>query len=96
MSPWSAATPDTSAESSGGGRRGVGLRNTAKRLAELYSSDYRFTVGPDSADAGGTLAEVQLPYHVRIAADQVRSGQEAAVATSLGDDTVSDGVTRGG
>ncbi len=62
MSPWSAASMDAPAESSGSGRRSVGLRNTAARLAELYGDNYRFTVGPNSAD--GTLAEVRLPYHV--------------------------------
>jgi sensor histidine kinase YesM len=62
MSPWSAATMDKSAESSMRGRRGVGLRNTATRLAELYGDTYSFTVGPNSSD--GTLAEVRFPYHV--------------------------------
>ncbi len=65
MSPWSAATMDTSAEPSAGGRRGIGLRNTATRLAELYGPKFRFTMGPDVA--GGTLAEVRLPYHTRAA-----------------------------
>ncbi len=67
MSPWSAQTMDASVESSDGGRRGVGLRNTATRLAELYGPKHRFTVGPDAA--GGALAEVRLPYHTRSAED---------------------------
>ena len=87
MSPWSPATPDTSKESSGSARRGVGLRNTATRLAELYGPNYRFTVGPDST--GGTLAEVRLPYHVR-------TGEGADVAAPSGDGAISDGVARGG
>ena len=87
MSPWSAATLDTSVESSGSGRPGVGLRNTATRLTELYGPKYRFTVGPDSS--GGTLAEVRLPYHARI-------GEEAADARLSGDGVIGDGVTRGG
>jgi len=89
MSPWSAETLDTSAESSGSGRRGVGLRNTATRLAELYGSNHRFTVGPDSADGGGTLAEVRLPWHVRAV-------EEAADARPSDDSAVGLGVTRGG
>lgn len=60
MSEWSDATMDAPADSSR--RRGVGLRNTANRLAGLYGDNYTFTVGPDSA--GGTLAEVRIPYHV--------------------------------
>jgi two-component system LytT family sensor kinase len=64
MSPWSAADPEVSAKDSDNGRRGVGLRNTATRLAALYGAGYRFTVGPDSAGGSGTLAEVRLPYHV--------------------------------
>jgi len=89
MSPWSAAAVDTSAESSARGRRGIGLRNTATRLEELYGANYRFTVAPDSAGGGGTLAEVRLPYHVR-------AGEEADVAGPSGDGATSDGVTRGG
>ena len=89
MSPWSAAMLDTSAESSGSGRRGVGLRNTATRLTELYGPRYRFTVGPDSGGWAGTLAEVQLPYHVG-------AGGEAEVAGASGDGAISDGVARGG
>ena len=61
MSPWSASSLDASAEPSAGSRSGVGLRNTATRLGELYGDKYRFTVGPSSA---GTVAEVRLPYHV--------------------------------
>lgn len=87
MLPWSADLVDTSADSSDGGRRGVGLRNTATRLAELYGQKYRFTVGPDSA--GGTLAEVRLPFHVQ-------TGEEANVAASPSDRAVNGGVPRGG
>jgi len=87
MSPWSAEMPDTTVDSSG--RRGVGLRNTATRLAELYGPGYRFTVGPDSAGGGGTLAEVRIPYHVR-------TDKEVADARISGDVVIGDGVTRGG
>jgi two-component sensor histidine kinase len=45
----------------GGAGRGVGLRNTEARLAQLYGTAQRLTVGPDPA--GGMLAEVHLPYH---------------------------------
>lgn len=47
----------------GEGGRGVGLRNTEARLAQLYGAAQRLTVGPDPA--GGMLAEVRLPYHTR-------------------------------
>ena len=47
----------------GEGGRGVGLRNTEARLAQLYGDAQRLTVGPDPA--GGMLAEVRLPYHTR-------------------------------
>ncbi len=47
------------APSSGGG---VGLRNTTERLERLYGARQRLTLRP--AEAGGTVAEVVLPYHV--------------------------------
>lgn len=55
MAPWSSSV-DVSAN--GGG---VGLQNTAARLAHLYGSAQRFSVGP--APDGGTVAEVRIPWH---------------------------------
>lgn len=79
---WSAAAVQASA----GGQRGVGLRNTAARLAALYGANQRFTVGPDPA--GGTLAEVRLPYHTSASA-------KADVERHEGESTIDDGVARG-
>lgn len=45
------------------GSNGVGLRNTVARLEQLYGKGQRFTLRP--GDAGGTVAEVRLPYHTR-------------------------------
>jgi sensor histidine kinase YesM len=87
VSSWLAAKADPSAESSRNGRRGVGLRNTATRLGELYGEKFRFTVGPDST--GGTLAEVRLPYHVW-------TDGEAGVGPTSGDAAITQGVKRGG
>lgn len=84
MSPWSAESVDAPAES---GRHGVGLRNTATRLAELYGVNYRFTVGPDAAGGGGTLAEVRLPYHV--------AAEEAGEARLSSEIAIGAGVARG-
>jgi anti-sigma regulatory factor (Ser/Thr protein kinase) len=55
-SPW--PPPDGAAAG-----RGVGLRNTAARLAQLYGAEHRLTLGP--GPDGGTVAEVRLPYHTR-------------------------------
>jgi sensor histidine kinase YesM len=60
MPPWSPAPSD---ELPGSARGGVGLRNTAARLAQLYGETHRFTVGP--APGGGILAEIRLPYRTR-------------------------------
>jgi sensor histidine kinase YesM len=40
---------------------GVGLRNTAARLAHLYGAAAHLTVAP--ATGGGTEAVVRLPLH---------------------------------
>jgi two-component system, LytTR family, sensor kinase len=40
---------------------GVGLRNTAARLAHLYGARHRLTLVADPR--GGTLAEVRVPHH---------------------------------
>jgi two-component system, LytTR family, sensor kinase len=42
---------------------GLGLRNTRDRLSQLYGRGDRFTIGP--AEAGGTVAEITLPYHTK-------------------------------
>ena len=87
MAPWSAsalaplgAGPE--------GERGVGLRNTAARLAQLYGVEHRFTVGP--GPAGGTVAEIRLPYHTSVVPR--RPDPELARATCASDD----GVPRAG
>ena len=83
MPAWSAAEMHASLAQ---GRHGVGLRNTATRLGELYGDNYTFTVGPDSG--GGTLAEVRLPFHVR--------ASDEAIAPPSDNGIVRDGVARGG
>ncbi len=45
------------------GTEGVGLRNTRMRLAQLYGSDQSLTLR--SAEGGGLVAEVSLPYHTQ-------------------------------
>jgi signal transduction histidine kinase len=41
---------------------GIGLRNTAARLREMYGDDQRLAL--ETAAEGGALATVELPYHV--------------------------------
>lgn len=43
------------------GEGGVGLRNTVARLEQLYGTKQRFSLRP--AEGGGTIAEIELPYH---------------------------------
>src|ERR1051325_11152239 len=43
-------------------REGVGLSNTRARLTQLYGSDRR-RLALTSAEDGGAIAEVRLPYH---------------------------------
>jgi two-component system, LytTR family, sensor kinase len=80
MTPWVApvleATVRTAAEDAVGGG-GVGLRNTAARLAQLYGADYRFTVGPGAT--GGTVAEVRLPCHTIAGSGLLPGGDVRAV-----------------
>ncbi len=45
------------------GTEGVGLRNTRMRLAQLYGSDQSLTLR--TAEGGGLVAEVSLPYHTQ-------------------------------
>ena len=42
---------------------GVGLQNTAARLAQLYGPAHVLALRP--APEGGTVAEVRLPFHTR-------------------------------
>jgi sensor histidine kinase YesM len=44
-------------------RVGLGLRNTAARLAQLYGAEYRLTLGP--GPDGGAMAEIRLPHRTR-------------------------------
>lgn len=62
---------DTSIPEGGGG--GVGLRLTRARLAELYGTDARLHLEPQSG--GGMVAEIVLPYHTR---EEVRIAEESA------------------
>ena len=66
MAPWSV---QAGASVNGSG---VGLRNTAARLAHLYGSAQRFSVGP--APDGGTVAEVRIPWHTRANVRQLEAG----------------------
>jgi LytS/YehU family sensor histidine kinase len=50
---------------------GIGLRNTRDRLAQLYGADAALVLR--SAEGGGTVAEVSLPYHT--SADLRASGE---------------------
>jgi two-component system, LytTR family, sensor kinase len=45
----------------GRGEEGVGLRNTNARLSGMYGPEYRVVLRPSSA--GGTEAEITLPFH---------------------------------
>ena len=42
-------------------REGVGLTNTRARLAQMYGARHRLTL--TTAEDGGALAEVRMPYH---------------------------------
>ncbi len=50
---------------------GLGLRNTRARLEQLYGDDQQFQLR--SAEGGGVIAEVMLPYHT--AADMRTTGE---------------------
>ena len=54
---------DTPTNLASGRRVGVGIQNTAARLAQLHGAEYRFALGP--APEGGTLVEIRLPYRKR-------------------------------
>jgi two-component system LytT family sensor kinase len=43
------------------GAKGVGLRNTEERLAQLYGDASSLSIG--SADGGGVLAQIVVPFH---------------------------------
>ena len=55
--------------------KGVGLRNTAARLQELYPDAHSFAV--TGAPTGGTLVEIVIPYHI---AKELRSVAQPALA----------------
>lgn len=56
--------PAPALPSSPGAGSGLGLRNTVARLEQLYGSAQSFTL--TSADGGGTVAEVRLPYRTQL------------------------------
>jgi LytS/YehU family sensor histidine kinase len=66
MATWSAWDGDAPPGANGARAGGVGLRNTAARLEQLYGASQRFSVGPHPQ--GGTLVEVRLPYHTNAGA----------------------------
>jgi signal transduction histidine kinase len=66
MATWSAWDGDAPPGANGARAGGVGLRNTAARLEQLYGVSQRFSVGPHPQ--GGTLVEVRLPYHTNVGA----------------------------
>jgi two-component system LytT family sensor kinase len=59
-------------------QRGVGLRNTRERLAQLYGDRQRFTLGP--AAGGGAVAELAIPVR------RAPAGSAATSARQRGDD----------
>ena len=81
MPAWTSEAATGGSTSKQLGDRGVGLRNTAARLAQLYGDAHSFTIGP-RAD-GGTLAEVRLPFHTR---PEVRQHDLNGVAGDAPDD----------
>lgn len=55
---------------------GVGLANTARRLAKLYGRDHEFALS--NGDNGGALISVKLPYHIDIqAGESERNGEDS-------------------
>jgi two-component system LytT family sensor kinase len=54
-------------------REGVGLSNTRARLAQLYGSD-RPRLALTSAEDGGAIAEVRVPYHTTPQRRSARNG----------------------
>jgi signal transduction histidine kinase len=63
--------PGAPASAAAGG--GIGLRNTAARLRELYGEDQRLAL--ETAAGGGARATVELPYHT--------AGEPAARARAM-------------
>jgi two-component system, LytTR family, sensor kinase len=90
--PWAPLpVSDLAADAPGREGGGVGLRNTAARLAQLYGADHRLTLAP--APGGGTVAEVRLPYHTR-PVPRAGSAGSAASAASAADDAGALAATR--
>ena len=57
LTPRAATQPRATRERTGSG---IGLRNTAERLAQLYGADHRFALFHESG--AGTVAELDLPF----------------------------------
>jgi two-component system LytT family sensor kinase len=59
---------------------GVGLRNTAARLEQLYPQSHVFRVSPDAANGGGVDVTIDLPWrlHAGVAAGADAAGARAA------------------
>ena len=55
--------PGTGDVSPNAGRQGVGIGNSAARLAQLYGTAQRLTLSADAR--GGAVAEIRLPFHVQ-------------------------------
>lgn len=55
---------DNSVAAGGATRRGLGLRNTENRLAQLFGTD--FSVVVEAAPSGGTEARITIPYRTQV------------------------------
>lgn len=70
------------------GRRGIGLRNTHTRLAQLFGEEHRFELR-DGAEGGGTgaVVELEIPFRTAQAGEErmVLHTGEHAIALELGD-----------
>jgi sensor histidine kinase YesM len=58
------------ANGAGGAGNGIGLTNTAERLKRLYGQEQEFTIR--SADRGGLLVSLKLPYRIANATNGTR------------------------
>ncbi len=62
-------------------REGVGLRNTADRLAHLYGDAHRFSVRPRVT--GGTIVALQIPYSTTAGDPAALAGEPVHSALAL-------------